>query len=138
MSSTLEVEQVVQNLTARPDASKPVTSGGNPDLWETVVKVRTNVRNTGSLAGATVAQLYVSLPSDKVPTGTPVKVLRGFEKTRLEPSQSVAVEFQLTRRDLSYWNVALGDLVIPDGAMKFATGLSSRDIETEMDHVVRA
>lgn len=38
--------------------------GGNPALWEVLVKVSFTLTNTGKVAGAEVAQLYTVPPSD--------------------------------------------------------------------------
>lgn len=64
------------------------------------------VFNTGSLAGAAVPQLYLTLPA-AVGDGTPVKQLRGFEKIDLAVNGTSAVEFELMRQDISYWDVLL-------------------------------
>lgn len=81
-----------------------VREGGPADLWDVLATVRAEVRNAGStLAGTEAAQLYVAIPGD----GQPPRQLRGFEKTALlEPGESATVEFPLTRRDLSVWDVA--------------------------------
>lgn len=102
--------------------------GGNPDLWETYVTVKADVTNTGGVAGKAVAQLYLSYPKES-PVEVPVKVLRGFEKVHLEKGETKTVEFQVTRRDLSYWNVEEQNWVmITEGQYKFAVGGSSRDL----------
>jgi beta-glucosidase len=56
-------------------------------------------------------------------------VLRGFEKPFLKKGESKTVEFNLTRRDLSYWDVAQQNWVmLVDGEYEFAVGESSRDL----------
>ncbi|KAF4301582.1 glycoside hydrolase family 3 protein [Botryosphaeria dothidea] len=60
-----------------PPASSP-QPGGNPALWESVLAASKTVQNTGELAGASVVQLYLSMPSGSVPAGTPPRVFRGF------------------------------------------------------------
>lgn len=102
--------------------------GGNPRLWETVARCSSSVKNTGSVAGATVVQLYVSLPHTDVPSGTPVRVLRGFEKVFLDVGETKDVSFALARRDLSYWDVNAQDWRIPRGAITVHLGFSSRDM----------
>lgn len=111
-----------------PPASSP-QPGGNPALWESVLAASTTVQNTGELAGASVVQLYLSMPSGSVPAGTPPRVLRGFEKVYLEPGQSKEVKFDLTRRDLSFWNVEAQEWEIPRGKIGIHVGFSSRDIK---------
>lgn len=115
------------NLTSFPPRT-PVLPGGNPTLWDVIYTITANVTNTGDLEGATVAQLYLYLPQSTVPSGTPIKQLRGFEKINLAVGASGQVPFNVTRRDLSYWDVITQDWHIPTGEMKFGVGFSSRDI----------
>jgi beta-glucosidase len=115
------------NITASPPVQATVP-GGNPALWDTLYTVTVILENTGSVAGAEVPQLYLTLPSS-APAGTPPKQLRGFEKAYLEIDQRVTISFPLTRRDLSYWDVVSQDWVIPSGAMGVSVGFSSRDIK---------
>ncbi|KAF5007476.1 hypothetical protein FDECE_6198 [Fusarium decemcellulare] len=102
--------------------------GGNPDIWRTVVTVSVVVTNKGSVDGKAVPQLYLSYPkTSKV--DHPVRVLRGFEKVSLKKGESKTVEFELTRRDLSYWDVVDQNWrVTGDGDFTFAVGESSRDL----------
>ena len=102
--------------------------GGNPNLFAIVATATTSVSNTGSVAGATVLQLYVGLPQNSAPTGTPLKSLHGFEKVYLQPGESRDVSFALTRRDVSYWDVNTQEWAIPAGEMTVMVGFSSRDL----------
>lgn len=104
------------------------SAGGNPALWTQLLNATTTVGNTGSIAGSTVVQLYVSLPQDAVPSGTPVRVLRGFEKIYLEPGARQTVSFPLTRRDVSSWDVESQNWRIPEGNISVHVGFSSRDL----------
>jgi beta-glucosidase len=128
MGQDLNVELIGSPLNAVANQSKGTAPGGLVDLWTTVTVVTVNVTNTGSRAGSTVPQLYISLPQDTTPAGTPVKVLRGFEKIYLEAGETQEVAFDLMRRDLSYWNTVGKEWVIPQGSIGFATGFSSRDL----------
>lgn len=105
--------------------------GGNADLWTALYKVSVTVSNTGAVAGATVPQLYVTLPST-AGEGTPVKQLRGFEKVQLAVNGSSVVEFELMRRDISFWNVTLQEWEIPSGNFGVKVGFSSRDLPLEL------
>ncbi|KAH8908263.1 glycoside hydrolase family 3 protein [Coniochaeta sp. PMI_546] len=103
--------------------------GGNPDLWETYVTVSAEVKNTGSRDGKAVPQLYMSYPEGDGKIDFPVKVLRGFEKIELKKGESKKVEFKLTRRDLSYWDVVEQNWkIVVDGQYTFLVGQSSRDL----------
>ncbi|GKT45189.1 putative beta-glucosidase G [Colletotrichum spaethianum] len=138
LGTSLKIKQLVKNVAATPSPSTPSVPGGNPELWDAIIRVTTHVKNTGPVAGATVPQLYISLPKDSVPDGTPVQVLRGFEKVFLESEESAAVDFEVLRRDLSYWDVVSQAWVIPDGPIVFRVGFSSRDIKVTAKHVVRS
>ncbi|EPQ54185.1 hypothetical protein GLOTRDRAFT_44548 [Gloeophyllum trabeum ATCC 11539] len=126
--SGLAVKKVSSgDLTALPPPVK-VVPGGNPSLWEPVLKVSTKVSNTGAVKGATVPQLYLTFPAT-VPSGTPLRQLRGFEKVNLSPGESSSVQFLLTRRDISYWDVEAQQWRIPEGGLTLSVGFSSRDIK---------
>jgi len=98
--------------------------GGNPTLWDVVYRITHTITNTGKVAGAEVSQLYVNYGSTTIEF--PERVLRGFEKVFLQPGESKTVTFELTRRDLSYWNVVTQNWEIPSGGLGVSIGQSSR------------
>jgi beta-glucosidase len=110
--------------------------GGNPDLYTVVFTVQAPVVNTGDREGDAVVQLYLSMPHNvtDVRGGTvdmPIQFLRGFEKLRLginDQDKRKRVEFNLTRRDLSYWDVDRQNWIMPPGDFKVCLGFSSRDL----------
>ncbi|PKX90605.1 beta-glucosidase [Aspergillus novofumigatus IBT 16806] len=125
----------VNVYTSAGAANGKVVPGGPADLFEVVGQVSVFVRNNGRLAGAEVAQLYIGLP-DSAPA-TPPKQLRGFQKMMLQPGQMGRATFELTRRDLSYWDVQQQKWVVPSGTFKVYVGSSSRDIREEGSFRVR-
>ncbi|KAF7588869.1 hypothetical protein BBP40_005054 [Aspergillus hancockii] len=125
----ISLSHKVLNVPAlAPKFSPHVPPGGNPALWEEVLTATASVQNTGSVPGATVAQLYLTLPRDSAPPDTPVRVLRGFEKVHLEPGEARDLHFPLTRRDISYWDVRYQDWRMPWGEFTIHIGFSSRDL----------
>ncbi|KAH8601466.1 glycoside hydrolase family 3 protein [Bisporella sp. PMI_857] len=106
--------------------------GGNPDLWNVYAKVSVQITNSGKVAGKEVAQLYVSYPDiggEATKVDFPRQVLRGFEKVYLEKGAIETVHFNLTRRDLSYWDVVQQNWVMPsEGKITIRVGASSRDL----------
>ncbi|RKF83060.1 putative beta-glucosidase E [Golovinomyces cichoracearum] len=107
--------------------------GGHPDLWKTHATVAVDITNTGNFAGKEAAQVYVSFTdaafSDSRNVDFPVKVLRQFEKVHLEIGETQTVQFNLTRRDLSYWDVERQNWAMPTvGSINIHVGASSRDI----------
>jgi len=87
--------------------------------------VTCTVTNNGTVAGAEVAQLYVSFPEGY---GEPPQSLRGFKKFYLEPGTSFSPEFTITMRDLSIWNIDDSDWQYCPGTFTAHVGASSRDI----------
>lgn len=105
-----------------PYPSGPIHEGGHVDLWSNIASVSATVKNTGSVKGAEVAQLYIGIP------GGPVKQLRGFEKVWIEPGAATKVSFDVTRRDLSEWDVAAQNWKLQKGVYNVYVGASSRDL----------
>ncbi|RBQ80421.1 hypothetical protein VDGD_03973 [Verticillium dahliae] len=130
MGSNATFERKCAGISPLPPRTNGTHPGGNPALWKEIGSVTVTVRNTGDLAGAQVVQLYMAFPQDSVPEGTPVSVLRGFEKVSLRPGEAKSVTLPLRRRDVSFWNVVAQDWEIPSGDFEFRMGFSSRDIKT--------
>ncbi|TVY49032.1 putative beta-glucosidase G [Lachnellula occidentalis] len=128
ITSPLSVTMLSQSRTTLPDRSRSVEPGGNPDLWTHLLRATTTVSNTGSVVGSTVVQLYISFPRNSVPEGTPAKVLRGFEKVGLEVGESKSIVFDLTRRDVSFWDTVAQDWRLPEGLIEMTVGFSSKDL----------
>ncbi|GAA5989277.1 hypothetical protein JCM5350_005057 [Sporobolomyces pararoseus] len=103
---------------------KNETCKGLYDVSHTVTAV---VKNTGEVAGAEVAQLYLTFP-DSTPNKMPVRNLRGFEKPFLQPGESKTVTFELRNKDLSVWDVKKQGWMKPQGEFKISVGSSSRKL----------
>ena len=87
------------------------------------VAVSFDVTNTGNVAGAEVAQLYVSDPSTKV--SRPERELKGFEKVRLAPGETKHVTLNLDARSFSYWDTSAHKWTIEPGKFVIRVGDSS-------------
>ena len=131
-----EVKVGNETLNVTRLAEGEIQPGGKGGLWETVMSVSAEVRNTGKTAGATVVQLYLAFPQDGVPEGTPLRVLRGFEKVMLQPGATETVELALKRRDMSYWDVVSQEWMIPRGTFNVHVGFSSRDFQRNSTIIV--
>ncbi|EKG15351.1 Glycoside hydrolase family 3 [Macrophomina phaseolina MS6] len=103
-------------------------TAGSTDLYAPFATVTATIANSGDVAGAEVAQLYLSLPAG---IDAPPKQLRGFEKISLEAGASASVEFVLRRKDASYWNVERQQWILPTGDFGIAVAASSRDLRLE-------
>jgi beta-glucosidase len=87
------------------------------------VAVSFDVRNTGSVAGAEVAQLYVSDPSATV--DRPERELKGFVKVRLSPGETRHVTLNLDARAFSYWSESEHKWTIDPGKFLIRVGDAS-------------
>ncbi|KAF2642219.1 glycoside hydrolase family 3 protein [Massarina eburnea CBS 473.64] len=124
-SKTLSIKKDEQKISSEL-ASGDRAVGGREDLWDIVATVSTDVANSGKIAGAEVAQLYVEFPAE---ADEPVRQLRGFQKMTIQPGQKQNVEFELRRRDLSVWDTEAQEWRVVRGTYKFSVGASSRDLK---------
>ena len=98
-------------------SASEMSLGGN-------VKVSVDVKNTGSMDGKEIVQLYIH---DIYATSTrPVKELKGFQKVDIKAGETKTVEFTLTAEDLSYYNHDL-QWVCESGDFEIMVGPNSRD-----------
>jgi beta-glucosidase len=99
------------------------------------VPISFDVTNTGSVAGAEVAELYVSDPSAKV--DRPERELKGFEKVRLNPGETKHVSLSLGARAFSYWDENAHKWAIDPGKFVIRVGDSSENTPLSADVEVR-
>ncbi|CAZ82559.1 unnamed protein product [Tuber melanosporum] len=111
--TTFEFSNMVITQTKVPTEFPPArpVGGGHPALFDTIFHVTVSVKNTGSIPGNAVPQLYI------IGAG---------------PGETVVVGFDIMRRDLSYWDEQRGNWRIPldkegnIGAYEIFVGDSSR------------
>jgi beta-glucosidase len=87
--------------------------------------VTATITNTGSVAGADVAQLYVG---DPAASQDPPKQLRGFQRVSLNPGQSATVSFPLTIHDLASWSPADNQWEAHAGSYSITVGDASNNL----------
>lgn len=87
------------------------------------------VKNTGKVAGAEIAQLYVKDTESTL--YRPEKELKGFKKVFLNPGEEKDVTLTLDSRAFAYYNVAIKDWHVESGDFAILVGASSRDIKLE-------
>ena len=95
------------------------------------VNVSFDVTNAGSVAGADVAQLYVSDPSAQV--DRPERELKGFAKVRLDPGETRPVTISLDARAFSYWDEPAQKWIIDPGKFIIRVGDSSENTPLQAD-----
>ena len=84
--------------------------------------VQFQVKNTGTVGGAEVAQMYVRLPEE---AGEPFQRLAGWQRVRLAPGEMRTVTLPLDPRYLSVWDVALNRWKLVAGAYGVHVGGAS-------------
>ncbi|KAF8078406.1 beta-glucosidase, partial [Lyophyllum atratum] len=105
--------------------SAPTGSALDPWLHTKVITVTFSINNSGAVAGHEIPQLYTTPPTS---IQSAPKNLKGFDSVYLTPGQSKTVTMQLSRYDLSFWNVVSQRWQVPAGTHGISIGASSRDI----------
>ena len=98
--------------------------------------VTLTVKNTGSRAGKAVVQLYVG-DAESTPL-RPVRELKGFAKTALQPGESKEVSFTLDKRAFAYWNRQIHDWHVETGVFTIEAGDSSRGLPLKAEVTVES
>jgi beta-glucosidase len=97
-----------------------LSSTTNPNF-----QVTFNLANTGTVAGAEVAQVYLGLPAN---TNEPPKRLVGWKKVLLQPGGSQAVTIEVDQNDsshpMSYWDTVTSSWLVAPGTYTIYLGNS--------------
>jgi len=101
-------------------SSKKITADGT-------IEVSINVKNTGSVAGKEVVQLYIG--DDKASVIRPTKELKGFKKIELQPGETKTVSFTIKADDLKFFDEDKHEWVAEPGTFKAYIGASVADIK---------
>lgn len=101
---------------------KPSVTGSGRSFKATVA-----VTNTGSRDACEVVQLYMHDPVASI--ARPVKELKGFRRIMLKAGETKEVTFDITEKDLSYYD-AEGRQVFEPGKFDIMLGHDSRSLQT--------
>jgi beta-glucosidase len=96
------------------------------NLTASTQAIEFDLTNTGSRAGAEVAQVYAGLPNAPVPE--PPHQLAAFAKVFLQPGETRHIRLPFRERAFSYWNVNTHAWAVAPPPYAIALGSSSRDI----------
>jgi beta-glucosidase len=110
---------------AQIPAREVIASGHNP-----VATVGVDVRNTGSVAGTEVVQLYIRNTAASVEQ--PVRELKGFARVTLAPGEQKHIEFPLGFDELNFYNVGIKRTVEPTIYKIWVGGSSLATAETSL------
>lgn len=101
---------------------KPTVTGSGRTF-----KASVTVTNTGGRDAVEVVQLYVRDPVASI--ARPVKELKGFSRVTLRAGESRQVTFDITEKDLSYYD-AEGRLVFEPGVFSIMLGHDSSSLQS--------
>jgi beta-glucosidase len=110
---------------AEVPVSEVLATGHKP-----VVTVGVDVKNTGSVAGAEVVQLYIRNTAASV--SQPVRELKGFARVELAPGESKHLDFPLGFDELNFYNVEIRRTVEPTTYNIWVGGSSLATAETSL------
>ena len=96
------------------------------DLQVTDKGVTFSITNTGKVAGAEVAQLYISLPNAKI--FRPSKELKGFTKVMLQPGETKTCSIAFDDKTFRYFNVKTNKWEVEPGTYSIQIGASVKNI----------
>lgn len=89
--------------------------------------ITVTVKNTGSVAGKEVVELYVGLKDSKI--YRPVKELKGFKKTKLlQPGEEEVVEIPFDDKSFRYWNIKTNKWEVEAGTYDIYVASSIVDV----------
>ncbi len=97
------------------------------NVADDTINIKVSVKNTGSVAGKEVVEIYVAKPDTKI--DRPVQELKAFAKTpMLNSGETVVLSMRVPVSDLSYWNEENSGWTLEKGAYTITAGSSSRDL----------
>jgi beta-glucosidase len=94
-----------------------------------VVTAQFEIKNTGAVAGAEVAQVYIHQKKPSLPR--PEKELKGFKKVFLKPGETQTVSIALDKGAFEFYDPSQGGWVAEKDGFEIAIGSSSRDIRLQ-------
>ena len=94
------------------------------------LRASVEVRNIGERAGTEVVQMYIRDCYSSVVR--PLKELKGFHKITLQPGESQTVTFNITAKELSFYDIDM-NYGVEKGKFEVMIGNSSRDIDLQRE-----
>lgn len=94
------------------------------------------IKNTGSLDGAEIAQIYVADKESAI--FRPAKELKAFKKVFLKAGEEKEITVELSKRAFAFWNININDWMVETGEFDILVGASSRDIKLSQTIIVES
>ncbi len=90
--------------------------------------VSVDVKNTGSVDGSEVVQLYVKSPNGNG-VDLPLKQLKGFERVDLTAGETKTVTMKVNVKDLHFYDENTTSIYVPEGKYTIMVGQNAVDAE---------
>ncbi len=98
------------------------------ELKNDTIYINATIKNTGSMSGKEVVQVYTSKPATAI--DRPVKELKTFAKTKsLMAGEATPLVLKVPVSELSYWSEEAAKWMLEMGTYEIQVGASSRDIK---------
>jgi beta-glucosidase len=97
------------------------------------ITLNVDVRNTGSIGGDEVVQVYVRTPESPASLERPIKRLKGFKRVTVGAGQTQTVSIDIDCSDLWFWDIENRRITFDDGKYIFEIGSSSKDIRGQVE-----
>ncbi len=99
----------------------------NTTTFKGKIIITVDVKNTGTVAGKEVAQLYITAPSSKLQK--PAIELKAFDKTNLlKPGQKQTLQFKIAAKDIASFDSGSSSWIASAGIYTVKVGSSSENI----------
>jgi beta-glucosidase-like glycosyl hydrolase/regulation of enolase protein 1 (concanavalin A-like superfamily) len=100
------------------------------------LRVCVDVKNTGSVDGDEVVQVYLKTPDSPASLERPAKRLKGFKRVTIAAGQTRTVAIDIDCSDLWFWDGEKGTITFDQGRYVFEIGASSKDIKGQVETVM--
>ncbi len=100
------------------------------------IVVSADVRNTGSIDGDEVVQVYLRTPDSPASLDRPLRRLEGFQRVTIPAGQTKTVDIAIDCADLWFWDSENDRMTFDQGRYVFGIGSSSKDIRGEVETVM--
>lgn len=95
--------------------------------------VQVDVKNSGSVDGDEIVQIYVKTPDSPASLERPIKRLKGFKRVTIAAGQTKRVSVDIDCSDLWFWDIKNKRITFDPGKYVFEIGASSKDIKGQVE-----
>jgi len=97
------------------------------------ITVSVDIKNTGTVDGDEIVQVYMKTPDSPSSMQRPIKRLKGFQRVTIPTGQIKTVNIEINCADLWFWNESEDKLTFDQGKYVFEIGTSSKNIKGSVE-----